>query len=194
MSNQQTTSRVAEGGSGWSPERMMARLGGDEALTRQLVSLFLTECPRMMAEVRASVAQGSAEVVRRAAHAFKGSVSNFTDRGAAVTARELEDIGREGASSAHRRLLAGSSVKWPCSWIGYASSTPNTKNTVVHASRFSLLGSCLGFGVRAVRYNGCHAVSRTVRGPDARGADAVWRRGAPHRGGVDQAVRRTAPR
>ena len=96
MSKQQTNvESETEDGSGWSPERMVARLGGDEALTRQLVSLFLTECPRMMAEVRASVAEGSAEVMRRAAHAFKGSVSNFTDRGAVVTARELEDIGRE---------------------------------------------------------------------------------------------------
>ena len=107
MSKQQTNvESETEDGSGWSPERMVARLGGDEALTRQLVSLFLTECPRMMAEVRASVAEGSAEVVRRAAHAFKGSVSNFTDRGAVVTARELEDIGREGRLADAPAILA----------------------------------------------------------------------------------------
>jgi two-component system sensor histidine kinase/response regulator len=96
MSNDRTDALGgADDGSGWSPERMMARLGGDEALTHQLVALFLIECPRMMADVRASVAQGSADVVRRAAHAFKGSAANFTDRGAVVTALELERMGRE---------------------------------------------------------------------------------------------------
>jgi HPt (histidine-containing phosphotransfer) domain-containing protein len=79
----------------WSPEQMVARLGGDEALARQLVSLFIVECPRMIDAVRDSVANGSADDIRRAAHALKGSVSNFTSDGATATAYELENIGRE---------------------------------------------------------------------------------------------------
>jgi HPt (histidine-containing phosphotransfer) domain-containing protein len=85
---------------------MVARLGGDEALTRQLVSLFLTECPRMMAAVRESVSGGSADTIRRAAHAFKGSVSNFTDRGAVLTAFELESMGRDGRVAEAPEALA----------------------------------------------------------------------------------------
>ena len=50
----------------------------------------------MMTAVRDSVEHGSADVVRRAAHAFKGSVANFTTDGVAATALELETIGREG--------------------------------------------------------------------------------------------------
>ena len=96
MSSERThTPGGADDGSGWSPDRMLARLGGDEALVRQLVSLFLAECPRMMVNVRESVEHGTADVVRRAAHAFKGSVSNFTDQGPVATALELESIGRE---------------------------------------------------------------------------------------------------
>ena len=83
----------------WSPEQMIARLGGDEGLARQLVTLFLAECPRMMTQVRESVEQGSADVIRRAAHAFKGSVSNFATGGPASTAFELENIGREARVS-----------------------------------------------------------------------------------------------
>ena len=84
----------------WSPEQMIARLGGDEGLARQLVTLFLAECPRMMAQVRESVEQGrSADAIRRTAHAFKGSVSNFATAGPAVTAFELENIGREARVS-----------------------------------------------------------------------------------------------
>ena len=85
---------------------MIARLGGDEQLTRQLVTLFLSECPRMMAQVRDSVEQGSADVIRRAAHAFKGSVSNFSTDGPTVTAFELESLGREETIAGAPALLA----------------------------------------------------------------------------------------
>ena len=80
----------------WSPAVMLERLGGDEELTRQLVELFIAECPRMMAVVRDSVASGDPDQVRRAAHAFKGSVGNFTDDAPMTTAFELEQIGRNG--------------------------------------------------------------------------------------------------
>lgn len=74
---------------------MIARLGGDEELARQLVSLFLDECPRMLEQVRSSVADGTPDLIRRAAHAFKGSVSNFIPDGPTATAFALETIGRE---------------------------------------------------------------------------------------------------
>src|SRR5687768_6240390 len=80
----------------WSPHIMIDRLGGDRELTLQLVSLFLVEYPRMMTMIRESVAGGSADAIRQAAHAFKGSVGNFSDTTPTTTAAELERIGREG--------------------------------------------------------------------------------------------------
>ena len=80
----------------WSPVAMIERLGGDEELAHQLVELFVAECPRMMTVVRESVESGNADQVRRAAHAFKGSVGNFTDEAPMTTAFELEQIGRDG--------------------------------------------------------------------------------------------------
>jgi two-component system sensor histidine kinase/response regulator len=89
----------------WTPAVMLERLGGDEELARQLVELFVAECPRMMAAVRDSVASGDVEQVRRAAHAFKGSVGNFTDGAPMTTAFELEQIGRVGSiADAHEAL------------------------------------------------------------------------------------------
>ena len=90
----------------WSPDLMITRLGGDEELARQLVTLFIEECPRMMAQVRESVAQDNPDLVRRAAHAFKGSVSNFTADGPTVTAFALETIGREARLDEASVLLA----------------------------------------------------------------------------------------
>jgi CheY-like chemotaxis protein len=80
---------------GWSPDTMVERLGGDAELVRQLVSLFLAEYPRMIDAIRVSVGAGSADAIRRAAHAFKGSVSNFTDQAPMTTALELEVMGKE---------------------------------------------------------------------------------------------------
>lgn len=87
----------------WTPTVMLERLGGDHELALQLVALFIAECPRMMTAVADSVRAGDAEHIRRAAHAFKGSVGNFTDGPPMTTAFELELLGRQGvtAGSAH---------------------------------------------------------------------------------------------
>jgi HPt (histidine-containing phosphotransfer) domain-containing protein len=90
----------------WSPDQMIARLGGDEELARQLVTLFIGECPQMMAQVRQSVEQGTPDLVRRAAHAFKGSVSNFLAGGPTATAFTLEQIGRDGRLDEAPAVLA----------------------------------------------------------------------------------------
>jgi HPt (histidine-containing phosphotransfer) domain-containing protein len=78
----------------WSPEPMLERLGGDEELARQLVTLFIAECPRMVDRIRESIAAGDADEIRKAAHAFKGSVANFTTNAPMTTALELETAAR----------------------------------------------------------------------------------------------------
>ena len=80
----------------WSSDAMVDRLGGDEALARELARLFIAECPKMLGAVRESVTSGSPDTVRRAAHALKGSVSNFVEGGPTAAALALEHIGREG--------------------------------------------------------------------------------------------------
>ena len=100
----------AAAGDAWSAQAMLERLGGDESLARQLAGLFVAEHARMMDAVRAAVASGRAEDLRRAAHALKGSAANFTDGPPTTTAFELEQIGREGrvadAPAVMRRLEA----------------------------------------------------------------------------------------
>ena len=80
----------------WTPDRMLLRLDGDTELATQLAAIFIDECPRMLERLRGAVASGSADEVRRAAHALKGSVSNFVDDGPTATASELETMGRNG--------------------------------------------------------------------------------------------------
>jgi len=87
---------AAPAASGWSSDAMIDRLGGDEALARELARLFIAECPKMLGAVHDSLTSGSPDTVRRAAHALKGSVSNFVEGGPTAAALELEHIGREG--------------------------------------------------------------------------------------------------
>jgi HPt (histidine-containing phosphotransfer) domain-containing protein len=94
------------GPSAWSPADMLDRLGGDEELARQLVELFIAECPRMLSTIRESVARADADAVRRAAHAFKGSVGNFTDAVPTTTAFALEQVASDGALERAPGLLA----------------------------------------------------------------------------------------
>ena len=80
----------------WSSADFVTQLGGDDQFARELVALFLVECPKMMAAVRESVEQGTADGVRRAAHTLKGSMSNFIEGAPVTTAFALEQQGASG--------------------------------------------------------------------------------------------------
>lgn len=79
----------------WNPAGMLARLDGDLELAQQLAAIFVDECPRMLERLRAALDEGSPDELRRAAHALKGSLSNFIDGGPTATAFELETMGHE---------------------------------------------------------------------------------------------------
>ena len=89
-------SHVDDTAMNWTPDRMLSRLDGDTELATQLAAIFIDEYPRMLERLRGAVATGTADDVRRAAHALKGSVSNFVDGGPTATAFELETMGRNG--------------------------------------------------------------------------------------------------
>ena len=80
----------------WSADSLIQQLAGDEQLAREMVALFIGECPRMLGLIHDALAGGDADAVRRAAHSFKGAVANFTNQGLTVTARQLEEAAAEG--------------------------------------------------------------------------------------------------
>jgi len=71
-------------------------LGGDAALLADVMRLFLEDCPRRVAELRAAVTGGDPAHVQRAAHAVKGAVGTFGARPARDLAAHLERVGLEG--------------------------------------------------------------------------------------------------
>ena len=75
---------------------ILARIGGDEALLRELAQLFLAESQETLAEIKAAVACGDAPSLQRSAHKLKGAIGIFAATDAFEAAHQLELYGRTG--------------------------------------------------------------------------------------------------
>src|SRR5262249_54995949 len=87
----------------------LARVDGDMGVLREMVSLFLDQCPRLVEEIEASIAAEDGDRLKLAAHTLKGSVGAFNCDAAYELAQQLERIGRNdsgGAEEPFRALLA----------------------------------------------------------------------------------------
>jgi two-component system sensor histidine kinase/response regulator len=88
--------------SSWSAATTIEHFGGDEKLVRELISLFLNSCPRLIETLRARQRENDLTALGRAAHALKGSLGNFTREAPTTTALELErlcGLGRRDAAA-----------------------------------------------------------------------------------------------
>ena len=91
----------------------LARVGGDEALFREIAQLFLDEYPGLLTSLKQAVADGQSESVHQTAHTLKGSLGTLAAEAAYQTALMLETMGRrsdltgaEAALSALDDLIA----------------------------------------------------------------------------------------
>jgi two-component system sensor histidine kinase/response regulator len=75
---------------------LLARVGGDRSVLKEVIALFLEDCPRLIAAIREALAAGDADAVHRAAHALKGSAGNFDAKEVTALAQRLEARAREG--------------------------------------------------------------------------------------------------
>jgi PAS domain S-box-containing protein len=74
---------------------LLAGVDGNRRLLRELVRLFLADCPRRLAEIKEAIRRGDAGALGRAAHALKGSVGNFAAKNAFAAAQRLEIMSRD---------------------------------------------------------------------------------------------------
>jgi len=77
------------------PRIVLAMVEGDLELLREMVDLFLSESNQLMLEIRESVKGCDPQLLELAAHRLKGSVGNFTIKGAYEAALRLEVMGKE---------------------------------------------------------------------------------------------------
>ena len=78
-------------------DELLARMGGDRELLREVIAAFLAEVPERLAALRAAADAGDGNTVKRTAHSFKGSITIFPSRAAlqAITAVELAGLANE---------------------------------------------------------------------------------------------------
>jgi len=84
----------------------LERVGGDEAMLRDLAEMFFAECPKLMQQIREHIAGADGPELRRAAHTLKGSAHVFGAEEVADAAHRLEEIGREEAFADAEEALA----------------------------------------------------------------------------------------
>lgn len=75
---------------------MLATMGGDAALMRELAGMFLEQAPGLLDAVRRAAASGDGAALERSAHQLKGAVANFSAHDAVSAAERLERAGRDG--------------------------------------------------------------------------------------------------
>lgn len=86
---------------------VLDRLGGDQEFFQEIAGLFLEDCPKLLADIRAAVSSEDAQGLEHAAHTLKGSVANFGAEAARQAALRLEALGRAGdLSPAHEAYSA----------------------------------------------------------------------------------------
>ena len=80
----------------------LAGLADDQELARKLVDLFLQQAPILMTQLRVAIRDENAPAMVRAAHALRGTISNFPAGRARSEAARMEAIGLAGDFSAAR--------------------------------------------------------------------------------------------
>lgn len=85
---------------------VMACAGTDEALLQELATLFLTEGPKHLLELKAALATGDGPLLSRAAHTLKGAAGLFGAVEVTRAASEMEGLGRAGDLARAERVCA----------------------------------------------------------------------------------------
>jgi PAS domain S-box-containing protein len=75
---------------------LVSRVDSDPQLLRDLVDLFLEQCPRLVDEIKVALDRKDAKAVERGAHSLKGCTSNLAAKMAAEAALKLERLAHAG--------------------------------------------------------------------------------------------------
>ena len=90
---------------GFDPQALLHRVDGNLTLLQELVDLFGTEVPGMLASIEQAIQQGSASDLEKAGHKIKGSMLQLSAHAAANIALQLEKSGQTGSMDGTGILL-----------------------------------------------------------------------------------------
>ncbi len=90
---------------GFDYQELWGRVGEDQELAQEIMSLFLDSIPKNLHELKSALKQGDLSQASKQAHAIKGSSSNTGCPDVAELARKMEYAGKEGAKEDMENLL-----------------------------------------------------------------------------------------
>jgi HPt (histidine-containing phosphotransfer) domain-containing protein len=79
-------------------------IDGNRELLGELIDIFRGECPKLRAEIAASLQSGDLPGLRRAAHTLKGALGHLGAASAVQLAQQIEDHARGASADAIHRL------------------------------------------------------------------------------------------
>jgi DNA-binding NarL/FixJ family response regulator len=81
----------------FDPEYAMESAGGDEALLREILALFLDDCRKQLEVIESAIEADDARSLRGAAHSVKGAAGHFAATAVVAAAARLEAAGAAGS-------------------------------------------------------------------------------------------------
>lgn len=84
----------------------LRRAEGDVELLADMARIFLGDCPRLIANIRAALANGTPGQIADAAHELKGCLGSFAAHRGFAAAEKLEIAGRAGRMTDARAAAA----------------------------------------------------------------------------------------
>ncbi len=99
--NPKPASSIALAGDRIDLESALANLGGDAELLREILALFLDECPRLISQIEDAIDRSDSQSLKRLAHSLRGVASHFSLKMLVEATAELEagaTLGDLGAS------------------------------------------------------------------------------------------------
>jgi len=97
------SNRTADFAKPYDEAEFLERVEDDRELGDELIRLFLDNCPKALADLQETLAQGDLDTLARLAHGVKGSIGVFGARACFEAALALEAAARAGDLSAARQ-------------------------------------------------------------------------------------------
>jgi len=76
-------------------QEALDRVGGDQAILKELIELFFQECPKLMKAINDAISSGDLNTLRREAHTLKGTADVFCAKQVVNSALAIEMMARE---------------------------------------------------------------------------------------------------
>jgi len=94
-------------------EQALHRVGDQETL-EELARLFIEECPKLMDQIRQSLAKSDGAALERFAHSLQGSSASLGAPGISRASLELQELARSGHWIAARTVFVGLETEIAC--------------------------------------------------------------------------------